>query len=137
VTKRETGRPAHELLSEILPALIANIPFRKSMRWGDLDVRFARPIHWIVALFDGIVVPFHFGNIESGSISRGHRFMANTPFPVRNFSHYLDECERHFVIVDPERRKDTIPVDRLVPATIIRPHSTIHGVTPSPNNRTP
>ncbi|NVN90473.1 MAG: glycine--tRNA ligase subunit beta [Desulfuromonadales bacterium] len=108
VTKRETGRPTHELLSEILPALIANIPFKKSMRWGDLDVRFARPIHWVVALFDGIVVPFSFGNIESGSISRGHRFMANTPFPVRNFSHYLDECERHFVIVDPERRKETI-----------------------------
>jgi glycyl-tRNA synthetase beta chain len=107
-TKRETGRPAHELLSEILPVMVANIPFKKSMRWGDLDVRFARPIHWIVALFDGVVVPFAFGNIESGSTSRGHRFMANTPFPVRNFSHYLDECERHFVIADPERRKEII-----------------------------
>ncbi len=108
VTKRETGRPTHELLSEILPAIIANIPFKKSMRWGDLDVRFARPIHWIVALFDGVVVPFTFGNIESGSTSRGHRFMANAPFPVRNFSHYLEECERHFVIPDPERRKEII-----------------------------
>jgi glycyl-tRNA synthetase beta chain len=108
VTRRETGRPTHELLSEILPVLVANIPFKKSMRWGDLDVRFARPVHWIVALFDGVVVPFAFGNIESGSISRGHRFMANTSFPVRNFSHYLDECERHFVIVDPERRKEII-----------------------------
>lgn len=108
VTKTETGRPTPELLSEILPALIASIPFKKSMRWGDLDVRFARPIHWVVALFDGIVVPFVFGNIESGSVSRGHRFMANTSFPVRNFSHYLDECERHFVIVDPERRKELI-----------------------------
>lgn len=108
VTKTETGRPTPELLSEILPALIASIPFKKSMRWGDLEVRFARPIHWIVALFDGIVVPFVFGNIESGSASRGHRFMANTSFPVRNFSHYLDECERHFVVVDPERRKELI-----------------------------
>jgi glycyl-tRNA synthetase beta chain len=108
VTKTETGRPTPELLSEILPALIAAIPFKKSMRWGDQDVRFARPIHWIVALFDGIVVPFVFGNIESGSASRGHRFMANTSFPVRNFNHYLDECERHFVIVDPERRKELV-----------------------------
>jgi glycyl-tRNA synthetase beta chain len=108
VTKQETGRPTHELLSEILPGLVAAIPFRKSMRWGDLDVRFARPVHWLVALFDGVVVPFSFGNITSGSVSRGHRFMANTTFPVRNFSHYLDECERHFVIVDPERRKETI-----------------------------
>lgn len=108
VTKQETGRPTHELLAEILPRLVSNIPFKKSMRWGDLDVRFARPIHWIVALFDGIVVPFSFGNIESGTISRGHRFMANTTFPVRNFSHYQEECERHFVIVDPERRKEII-----------------------------
>ena len=108
VTKQETGRPAFELLSQILPKLVADIPFKKSMRWGDLDVRFARPIHWIVALFDGIVVPFSFGNIESGTISRGHRFMANTTFPVRDFSHYLEECERHFVIPDPERRKEII-----------------------------
>lgn len=108
VTKQVAGRPTHELLSEILPELVINIPFKKSMRWGNLDVRFARPIHWIVALFDGVVVPFSFGNIDSGSVSRGHRFMANTTFPVRDFSHYLEECERHFVIVDPERRKETI-----------------------------
>jgi glycyl-tRNA synthetase beta chain len=108
VVKRETGRPTAELLTEILPRLIANISFKKSMRWGDLDIRFARPIHWIVALFDGIVVPFTVGNIESGTISRGHRFMGNQPFPVRDFAHYLDECERHFVIPDPARRKEII-----------------------------
>lgn len=108
VIRIETGRPTYELLPEILPRMIGNIPFRKSMRWGNLDTRFARPIHWIVALFDGIVVPFSFGNIESGSVSRGHRFMGNSPFPVRDFSHYLEECERHFVIPDPARRKEMI-----------------------------
>ena len=108
VVKKESGRPTPELLAEILPRLIAAIPFRKSMRWGDLDVRFARPIHWIVALFDGIVVPFFFGNTESGTVSRGHRFMANQPFPVRDFGHYLEECERHFIIPDPEKRKEII-----------------------------
>jgi glycyl-tRNA synthetase beta chain len=78
------------------------------MRWGDFDVRFARPIHWIVALFDGVVVPFSFGPIDSGTVSRGHRFMANTTFPVKDFAHYLEECERHFVIPDPEKRKEII-----------------------------
>jgi glycyl-tRNA synthetase beta chain len=106
--KQVIGRKTAELLVDILPRFINNIPFRKSMRWGDLDVRFARPIHWIVALFDGIVVPFTFGNIESGSVSRGHRFMADRPFPVRDFTHYLEECERHFVIPEPERRKEII-----------------------------
>lgn len=108
VTKKETGRPTHELLAELLPKLISAIPFKKSMRWADLDVRFARPIHWIVALFDGSVVPCSFGPVQSGNISRGHRFMANTTFPVRDFAHYLEECERHFVIVDQERRKEII-----------------------------
>jgi len=108
VTKQETGRPTHLILAEILPRLVTEIPFKKSMRWGDLDCRFARPIHWIVALFDGSVVPFTFGNITSGAVSRGHRFMANTVFPVRDYTHYLEECERHFVIPDPEKRKEII-----------------------------
>ena len=108
VTKKETGRPVHELLAELLPKLVSSIPFRKSMRWADLDIRFARPVHWIVAIFDGSVIPFSFGPIQSGNISRGHRFMANEPFPVRDFDHYLEECERHFVIVDQERRKEII-----------------------------
>ena len=108
VSKHVTGRPTYEILAEMLPALVANIPFKKSMRWGDGDVRFARPIHWIVALFDGTIVPFSFGTVESGKISRGHRFMANTAFPVNNFAHYLEECERHFVIPDPEKRKEII-----------------------------
>jgi glycyl-tRNA synthetase beta chain len=108
VTKQETGRPTHELLAEILPRLVAGIPFKKSMRWADLDIRFARPVHWIVSLFDGIPVPFNFGPIQSGNTSRGHRFMANSTFPVRDFTHYLEECERHFVIVDQERRKEII-----------------------------
>ena len=108
VTKQERGRPTHELLAELLPKLVAGIPFKKSMRWADLDVRFARPIHWIVALFDGSVVPFSFGPVSSGNVSRGHRFMANQTFPVRDFAHYLEECERHFVIVDPQRRQEII-----------------------------
>ncbi|HOI16166.1 MAG TPA: glycine--tRNA ligase subunit beta [Geobacteraceae bacterium] len=108
VSKRIVGRPTAEILTEILPRVIGAIPFRKSMRWGNLDVRFARPMHWIVALYDGVVVPFSFGSITSGSAFRGHRFMADTSFPVRDFAHYLDECERHFVMPEPEKRKEII-----------------------------
>jgi len=108
VTKKIVGCPSVEILVEILPRVIGAIPFRKSMRWADLEVRFARPMHWIVALFDGAVVPFSFGPIKSGSASRGHRFMANSVFPVRDFAHYLEECERHFVIPEPEKRKEII-----------------------------
>ena len=53
LSKVEEGRPTADLLPEILPRVIAAIPFKKSMRWKDLDIRFARPMHWIVALYDG------------------------------------------------------------------------------------
>lgn len=108
VTKKETGRSTLTILSELLPAMIGAIPFRKSMRWGDHDIRFARPIHWIVALLDAEIIPFCFGPIKSGNISRGHRFMANRCFDVQSFTQYLSEAGRHFVIVDQNRRRELI-----------------------------
>ncbi|HEY7746836.1 MAG TPA: glycine--tRNA ligase subunit beta, partial [Desulfuromonadales bacterium] len=105
VSKVEEGRPTADLLPEMLPRLIAGIPFKKSMRWKDLDIRFARPIHWLVALYDDFVVPFRYGNVESGNLSHGHRFMAPSPFPVRSLANGLEEAERHFVIPDPQKRQ--------------------------------
>lgn len=108
VSKVVEGRPTGELLPEMLPRIIAAIPFKKSMRWKDLDIRFARPMHWIVALFDGQVVPFSYGNLTSGNRSYGHRFMAPDDFEVSSLAQYLDEAEKHFVIVDPAKRRQII-----------------------------
>ncbi len=106
--KEEEGRSTKELLTEILPRLISGLPFKKSMRWKDLDVRFARPVHWLVALFDGQVVPFKFGNLTSGSMSRGHRFMAPQEFAVTGTTDWLEKCRAHYVMADHEERKATI-----------------------------
>ncbi|MBM4312702.1 MAG: glycine--tRNA ligase subunit beta [Deltaproteobacteria bacterium] len=106
--KKITGDATDSLLPAILTRLVTGIPFRKSMRWSDLEIRFARPIHWIVALYDGRVIPFRIGNIESGRISRGHRFMSPGSFPVEGFENYLNEARNHFVIADPEERKTII-----------------------------
>ncbi len=108
VCKVIEGRPASGLLPEILARVVTSIPFRKSMRWHDLDVRFARPVHWIVALYDGKVVPFTFGNLESGDISRGHRFMAPEPFTVTSCDQWLAELEKRFVIADQNKRRERI-----------------------------
>jgi glycyl-tRNA synthetase beta chain len=106
--KKIVGEATETLLPTILTRLIAGIPFRKSMRWSDLEIRFARPIHWLLALYDGRVVPFRIGNIESGNISRGHRFMSSGSFPVVSLENYLAETRNHFVIADPDERKTII-----------------------------
>ncbi|MGZ3592188.1 MAG: glycine--tRNA ligase subunit beta, partial [Thermodesulfobacteriota bacterium] len=80
--KKESGKPTLELLSSLLPRWILAIPFQKSMRWADVPIRFVRPIHWILALFGGEVVPFEVGNIRSGKMTHGHRFMHPGPIPV-------------------------------------------------------
>ena len=106
--KKITGEATEGLLPAILTKVITDIPFRKSMRWSDLEFRFARPIHWILALYDGRIVPFRIANLESGNTSRGHRFMSPGAFPVANREEYLAKTRDHFVIVDPVERRSII-----------------------------
>jgi glycyl-tRNA synthetase beta chain len=106
--KKEMGRPTLEILSSILPKWVLSIPFQKSMRWADVSIRFARPIHWILALFGGEVVPFEVGNIQSGNRTYGHRFMHSGPIPIKDFQSYLQKTKEAFVIVDPVERKKKI-----------------------------
>lgn len=108
VRKTITGQPTAGLLPEILTNFMLSIPFRKSMRWGARSLRFARPVHWLVALYGGKVVPFKIEDIESGNTSRGHRFMSPVSFTVNGFSDYLEKARENFVIVDPEERKKLI-----------------------------
>lgn len=76
VKKHAVGLPTKERLPEILPEWILGLSFPKSMRWGSLTINFARPIHWIVALFGREVIQFVVGDINTGAISYGHRFQA-------------------------------------------------------------
>jgi len=106
--KKEQGKPTIELLSTLVPKWILSIPFQKSMRWADVPIRFARPIHWILALFGGEVVPFEVGNIRSGNSTYGHRFMDRGPIPVKDFQSYLQKTREGSAIVDPVERKKKI-----------------------------
>jgi len=108
VRKREEGRGTCSILSEILPRMITSIPFPKSMRWSGLGLRFARPIHWILALFNGEVIPFTLEHITSGPVTRGHRFLHPKPFQVKGLNDYLDGLRQACVIVDPGERKELI-----------------------------
>ena len=108
ITKVIEGGETVAELPEILPRVMGKISFRKSMRWKDLDIRFARPLHWIVALYDGAVIPFQFGDLHSGTDSRGHRFMAPENFSVSGADDYLQKAEQHQVIVEVARRRSMI-----------------------------
>ena len=104
----EKGGPTGDWLKQVMPGFILSIPFQKTMRWMDRDIRFARPIHWILALLGGAVVEFELDGIKSGSLSRGHRFMSPGAFLVKDFKSYTQQAEPNFLIIDPEVRKQRI-----------------------------
>ncbi len=109
VDKREEGKETISILSEVLPELITSIPFPKSMRWADLEVRFARPIHWIVALWGQEVVPFTLGNVKSGRQTCGHRFLGpQEPVELRDPGEFEDRLRSLKVIVSPDERRQMI-----------------------------
>ncbi|MBC8239147.1 MAG: glycine--tRNA ligase subunit beta, partial [Alphaproteobacteria bacterium] len=102
------GRPTREVLAEILPAALADLPWPKSMRWGTGTTRWVRPLHSILALFDGAVVPLTFAGIDSGDQTRGHRFHAPAPFTVSDFAGYRDGLLAAKVLIDPAERRQRI-----------------------------
>ena len=104
----EKGAETAQLLAELLPELIRAIPLPNSMRWGDLDFRFIRPIRWIVALYGTGVVPFTLANVTSGNTSRGHRTLAPQEFVIASPADYEAACEKAYIIVDQERRRAMI-----------------------------
>ncbi|MBQ7196205.1 MAG: glycine--tRNA ligase subunit beta [Synergistaceae bacterium] len=93
-----------EVLPELLKNLIASLTFPKSMYWDNSGVRFARPIRWIVALADEKIIPFKFGNVESGRRTSGHRFMGKKSIEVSNAAEFLDVLYDNNVILDQEKR---------------------------------
>jgi glycyl-tRNA synthetase beta chain len=104
-TVNEAGRPAAEILKEVLHAAVHGIAFRKSMRWGDVELAFARPVHWLVALHGEEIVPVVLGDVASGRTTRGHRFLAPQPITLSGAGEYEPAMERAQVIADPSRRK--------------------------------
>ena len=107
-TVEEKGRPALEVLPQLLHDAIANIPWRKSMRWGANDAQFARPVHWLLARFGADVVPFGWGDVKSGGATRGHRFLSNHDIEIPQPSAYVELLREAEVIVDPAARREAV-----------------------------
>ncbi|MCI5046232.1 MAG: glycine--tRNA ligase subunit beta [Aquisalinus sp.] len=104
----EKGRPTADVIAGFLPELIRKFPWPKSMRWGDGELRWVRPMHSILCTFDGEIVPFEVEGIASGDRTHGHRFMASDEIQVRNFEDYEIALSRAKVVLDGERRTEQI-----------------------------
>jgi len=115
------GRPAIDVIADILPVIIRTFPWPKSMRWGARSAKagalqWVRPLHAITATFGPEtetpdVVPFSVDGIDSGQITYGHRFMAPGAIEVRHFADYEAKLEAAKVVLDAERRRDIILAD--------------------------
>ena len=111
VKRRTSGQPAAERLKEILPEFILGLSFPKSMRWGSIKVTFARPIHWILARFAGQVIAFPLGDVVSGGVTHGHRFLGPEPLEVTDAASYVTALNAAHVIVDPSERRTRLEAD--------------------------
>jgi glycyl-tRNA synthetase beta chain len=104
----EKGIPVKDILPEILKRIVFSIRFPKTMRWGNGSIKFARPIHWILAIFDNDVIPFEVDGIKSDNMTYGHRFLSPAKFQIKEIKSFKNLLENNSVIVDQEERKKTI-----------------------------
>ncbi len=103
---RTSGLPAKEMLPEVMLRIIKSIVFPKNMYWNESMVRFARPIRWFLCLWKDEVIPFEYAGLQSGRITRGHRFMGKKEISVPHTAAYLDLLYDNYVIADPEKRRE-------------------------------
>ena len=102
------GQGTRELLPELLPALIQRLSFPKPMFWETREVRFARPLRWLCALFGEEPVPFTYSNLQSAPETYGHRFLSPGPHPCASLEEYLTVLAENYVVADPEERRKRI-----------------------------
>ena len=112
------GRAAEEIIAEVMPDIIKDFPWPKSMRWGKASsqpgsLRWVRPLQSIVCTFgseheETVVIPFEIDGLVASNVTYGHRFHAPEAITVKRFDDYVASLEKAKVILDAERRKDII-----------------------------
>ena len=107
-TIKQEGKHTSEVLKTIVPEAIKNVTFPKAMRWGGKNMRFARPIRWMVALLNNEVLDIDLEGIKSSNITRGHRFLGEREFEVNSVEEYFEKLDKNFVILDQHKRKEMI-----------------------------
>ena len=107
VKKFIKGQETFELLVD-LKAIISGLTFPKNMRWADLELRYIRPIKWLVAMFGNDIIPFEIAGVQTGNITRGHRFLGEGEIQLSDPQEYEEALLGQYVVADAEKRKDAI-----------------------------
>jgi len=107
-TRFAAGKPAMEVLPALASDLIAALPWPKSMRWGWGEHAFVRPVHWIVALWGGEVLPLSWHGLHAGRRTRGHRFLAPGWIELPTAAEYEQALRRAHVVVDVAARRELV-----------------------------
>jgi glycyl-tRNA synthetase beta chain len=107
----EKGLETSDVLGEAVPAIIREFPWPKSMRWGDGDLRWVRPLQSVLCCFNDEIVPFEINGLKSGDATRGHRRYASGPIHARNFDKYVLGLTNAKVILDGRAREEMIAAD--------------------------
>ncbi|MBD2459914.1 glycine--tRNA ligase subunit beta [Oscillatoria sp. FACHB-1407] len=123
VNQKIPGRPTADILTELIPDWIFGLEGKRFMRWGDGDLRFPRPIRWLVTLLDDAVLPIRLENgsevCVSDRLSQGHRVLHPEAIAITNAADYLTQLEAASIQVDPDRRKAAIQQQTVAAATSV------------------
>jgi glycyl-tRNA synthetase beta chain len=104
----QKGKPTAEILKPLIEEMLNTFPWPKSMRWGANETTWVRPLHSILCIFDGKVVPVEFAGVKASNTTRGHRFLAPATITIRAENDYESSLKKAFVIADREARKAEI-----------------------------
>ncbi|MDR2140563.1 MAG: glycine--tRNA ligase subunit beta [Deltaproteobacteria bacterium] len=105
VKKSRAGRPTAEVLTELVPQILGSLPFPKLMRWGEGEHLFVRPVHWLLAVLGGEILPMAFCGVRAGKVSYGHRFLHPGPVVITSPNEYPDRLAEAHVLADFEERR--------------------------------
>lgn len=105
---KQDGQLSSEVLKNILPEAIKSMTFPKAMRWGGKNMRFIRPIRWMVCILNDCVLTIELEGIVSSNTTKGHRFLGESEFEVNTLNEYLTKLEENFVILNQNERKELI-----------------------------
>lgn len=107
-TVQEAGQPAAEVIPALLDEMMTGFVFPKTLKWGDLEERFARPVRWLIALLGNEVLNWAFAGVQAGRDTRGHRFLGDCSVAIPSPEAYLDILRDQHVLADHRERRDII-----------------------------